>query len=597
MANNIVPAHLAVKAMRDNGYKNAAYALAELIDNSIQAGASYVELLCKEQSIYAGNRNVRNINQIAVVDNGSGMNAITLRKALQFGNGNYLDEGNHTGIGRFGMGLPSSSMSQCKRVEVWSWQNGFESALYSYLDLDEIQNEEMIEVPEPMTKEVPKIWIQTSKTLAHNGSGTLIVWSNLDKCAWKTGRAVVNNSEFLVGRIYRKFIESKKAIIRMVVFEEDNPTAFSIEQNAVANDPLYLISNASCPSPFDHQPMFELYCKEDIIFKHKGQEYNVKITCSYAKALARERPNAGATDYGKHASKNIGLSIMRADRELELDPAWTISHDPRERWWGVEVDFPPALDDIFGVTNNKQSAVTFAQMAKFDVDELTEGTSYHQLLEEWESYGDPRLPLLELSTNINNKIAAMRKLIKAQTKGNSIIKNKTDVEDFATRVTDERKKEGHVGGSDADEALSPEAQKPLLIKELTDQGVSSEAASETVTRIITNKHKYIFEEADLETPSFFSVRPKAGKILIILNTGHPAYENLVEVLAGDTSTDDTDKLKKRLSKASDGLKLLLTAWARYEDEQINPVQKERVQESRTDWGRVARDFLRDFSKG
>ena len=35
----IVPAHLAVKAMRDNGYKNAAYAVAELMDNSIQAGA------------------------------------------------------------------------------------------------------------------------------------------------------------------------------------------------------------------------------------------------------------------------------------------------------------------------------------------------------------------------------------------------------------------------------------------------------------------------------------------------------------------------------------------------------------------------------
>ena len=38
----IIPAHLAVKAMRDNGYKNAAYAIAELMDNSIQAGARKV---------------------------------------------------------------------------------------------------------------------------------------------------------------------------------------------------------------------------------------------------------------------------------------------------------------------------------------------------------------------------------------------------------------------------------------------------------------------------------------------------------------------------------------------------------------------------
>lgn len=37
--NLIVPPNLVVKAMRDNGYKNAAYAIAELIDNSIQHGA------------------------------------------------------------------------------------------------------------------------------------------------------------------------------------------------------------------------------------------------------------------------------------------------------------------------------------------------------------------------------------------------------------------------------------------------------------------------------------------------------------------------------------------------------------------------------
>ena len=40
MNHNIVPPHLVVQAMRDNGYKNAAYAVAELIDNSIQAGAT-----------------------------------------------------------------------------------------------------------------------------------------------------------------------------------------------------------------------------------------------------------------------------------------------------------------------------------------------------------------------------------------------------------------------------------------------------------------------------------------------------------------------------------------------------------------------------
>jgi hypothetical protein len=42
--------------MRDNGYKNAAYAIAKLMDNSIQAGATQVELLCGEKKQQVGSR-------------------------------------------------------------------------------------------------------------------------------------------------------------------------------------------------------------------------------------------------------------------------------------------------------------------------------------------------------------------------------------------------------------------------------------------------------------------------------------------------------------------------------------------------------------
>jgi len=38
---------------------------------------------------------------------------------------------------------------------------------------------------------------------------------------------------------------------------------------------------------------------------------------------------------------------VRAGRELDLDQAWVIKYDPVERWWGVEVEFPPALDEQF----------------------------------------------------------------------------------------------------------------------------------------------------------------------------------------------------------------------------------------------------------
>ncbi|MFM6209134.1 ATP-binding protein, partial [Planktothrix sp.] len=73
--HDIVPAHLAVQAMRDNGYKNAAYAIAELMDNAIQAGASQVELLCGERKTQVDQRKRSRIEQIAVLDNGRGMDA------------------------------------------------------------------------------------------------------------------------------------------------------------------------------------------------------------------------------------------------------------------------------------------------------------------------------------------------------------------------------------------------------------------------------------------------------------------------------------------------------------------------------------------
>src|SRR5262249_55745125 len=124
----LIPPSLAVQAMRDNGYRNTAYAVAELMDNSIQAGAATVELLCAEARELVQHRERRRIRSVAVVDDGSGMDAKVLRMALQFGNGTHLSD--REGIGRFGMGLPSASISQCSRLDVWSWQGDPDSALY-----------------------------------------------------------------------------------------------------------------------------------------------------------------------------------------------------------------------------------------------------------------------------------------------------------------------------------------------------------------------------------------------------------------------------------------------------------------------------------
>ena len=56
-----------------------------------------------------------------------------LTMALEFGNGMRLAD--RSGIGRFGMGLPNASISQCRRVDIWTWQAGPDNAVHSYLDV------------------------------------------------------------------------------------------------------------------------------------------------------------------------------------------------------------------------------------------------------------------------------------------------------------------------------------------------------------------------------------------------------------------------------------------------------------------------------
>ena len=595
---DLVPTHLAVQAMRDNGYRNTAYAIAELIDNAIQAEATQVELLCCESEELVQQRVRRRVRHIAVLDNGTGMDDALLRMALQFGNGTHLSD--RTGIGRFGMGLPSASISQCRKVEVWSWQDAPDKACYSHIDLAAVENRTMREVPAPEHQPLPQMWVDAAKSIG--ATGTLVVWSVLDRAMWRTANTIIRNSEFLIARMYRQFLNDGKVSIRMAAFPEDDPARFTIDEYAVANDPGYLIVPSSTPAPYDEEPMFQpdgdsWELKRTIRFREV--DHDVVIRFSYAKEDVRDRPNAGATDYGKHAGKNVGVSLIRARRELDMDQALVISYDPRERWWGVEVDFPPSLDDLFGVTNNKQSARNFSEVAANFKDVLIGGPgTTREQLDELAEDEDPSGPLLEMMSMIDRRLTVLRKAIEVQRKGSRRSRRRFDPsspEVQATEVTRERQQEGHRGQSDADEDRPESERTEVLKQELVEAGLSDQQARELAARTIESGIKYTFAEADLEGRSFFTVRPVAGEIVIKININHPAYRNLVEVLEADQveAGATESELRDRLQRAHRGLKLLLMAWARYEDEQTTEHEREQIQDIRTDWGRVAYRFLRN----
>jgi hypothetical protein len=595
--HDIVPAHLAIQAMRDNGYKNTAYAIAELIDNSLQAGAKNVQLLCGEEEV-DGNRNnkITRIGQIAILDDGGGMDEKTLRLSLQFGNGTHLETENQQGIGKFGMGLPASSISQCTLVEVWSWQDGVDNANYTYLDIHQIRKKQLMEIPKPKKHKIPKIYSRIGKDFGK--SGTLVVWSNLDRIFWRRAEAIIANSEFLIGRLYRKFLDKKKCSIRMVAFNLNDLINIKIDRYALPNDPMYLMDKTSCPAPFDKKAMFEEFGDRELKMpvKYNGKQYPVIVRFSVAKKEARMGDNPGNKPHGKHAKNNVGVSLVRANREIELDKSWTIQHEVTERWWGIELDFPSELDELFGLTNNKQYATNFSHLAEVDYNDLRGNKTITEYQQELEDQEDPIAPILELGSRIKSNLSAMRKYNDTQTKGARTANlmsesNEDSPESIATKITREMIDEGFTSKNDEQEKLPVKERIEQIEKVLIDQGLDAEDAKQISKTATDFGLKYVFAHADIQTPAFFTVRPKAGTIIITLNTEHPAYDKLMEIVDEDIDDASREELIDRLSRARDGLKLLLEAWARYEDTLPDGNIKDKAQEVRNDWGRMAKRFM------
>lgn len=590
----IIPPELAVKAMRDSGYKNTAYALAELIDNSVQANASNVEVICHEICRQVNERTSRRIRAIGILDNGDGMTPETLRLALQFGNGTHLTD--RKGIGRFGMGLPNSSISQCRRVEVWTWQSGPDNAMYSYLDVDDIEGRRLHAVPAPKPRPLPEEWRARSDSVGT--TGTFVLWTNFDdyRLSWRGARATLGHTESLVGRMYRKFIYEGLLSIRLLALleDEDAPT---IDKLVRVNDPLYLMQDSSTPVPFDAEPMFQPWGDTDEKFpiKYDGATHYVIVRMSWAReeTVPEDKSDRGAKPYGKHAAKNLGLSILREGRELDLDPAWTNSYDPTERWWGVEVEFSSALDEVFGVTITKQSATILSNMAQFDWQaEASPGESRSDFQERIQSEGDPRALLIHIVDHIRDQIQQVRKRLKKQTAGRRAKEDRhddPDVSDLATTKFRERAKQGYETDSDREEFT--EEDRDNLEKDLTeDKHYRRNVAHEIAQATFTRKRKVLFLDKAMEGYAFFNVEHKQGGLTeIVFNSNHPFYDQLLESLRPQISDETDAELMERIHTAADTLELLFAAWARYEMEEVR--QKNRLFEMRQEWGKMARFFL------
>mgnify|MGYP000547998646 FL=1 len=548
MSNRFLSAETVIESLRDNGYNNTAYALAELIDNSLQATATRVEVGFIEEQQEA--RKNYTVSEISIWDNGVGMDLDTLRVAMQFGGGTHRKDTG--GMGKFGMGLPNSSISQCKRVDVWSWQAGGVPH-HTYLDVDEMKSGALEEVPIPTAKAIPTKYEKAFFTKRPE-SGSLIIWSKLDRLSWKTGKSIYRHCEHLVGRMYRNFISDDNIKIESITYRKSADDMLDVydKETFKANDPMYLKKNTSLPElpgSYKNEAFFEKMDEEVISVEYidengEPKRDDVTITTSMVKKNISNRilkdtvGKLGGTTWGKHCSKNVGVSIVRANRELVLRDSFLTSalRESKGRFIGIEVSFPPTLDSVFGVTNNKQDAIRLIPYDMKTIFTQAGFDSEQEYLRDLEENSDSLLQVLKVVAVIRKHVSVLTKALDTINVEGKAIKGeepKTTCEGAASKATQgsaHRETHGH--------KTSDEPTKELKKEDVVDHlkkagGMSDEEAEEKAERLILTGNRFLIEDVARDSEAFFDVSTSKGLTLVLFNTNHVFYQKLVSKLDGD----------------------------------------------------------------
>src|SRR3989338_1011087 len=327
-AQEVIPnARRLIKSLRDIGY-DFSTAIADLIDNSIEAGASRVDILVE----FDGDSSF-----VRIADNGKGMSSDELKEAMRYGSERIYNEDD---LGKFGLGLKTASMSQCQSFSVASRISNETKNIAAFCwDLSHIEKTNKCEILPPKKKEI--------LALLHDPFdehiGTVVLWERLDRIlgfkhpygesARKKLISMCRELEDYLGMVFHKFL---------------------VNETAKQNLDIYL--NWNKLKPWDPFARTEPETKELSPIKVKLNHEGVSGKILLQPYILPTKEEFSSPDAFKHASgpanwnQQQGFYIYRADRMIQSGGWCGIrTRDEHTKLSRIELDFSPMLDNAFKI--------------------------------------------------------------------------------------------------------------------------------------------------------------------------------------------------------------------------------------------------------
>ncbi len=321
-------------SIRAIGYTTPA-AVADLIDNSIYAKASqiFIYFITGENSY------------VSILDNGEGMEKEDLKEAMKYGSGNPWQDRYSEDLGRFGLGLKTASLSQCRKLTVISkCKNGINGFCWD-LDyvIEEAKDWELLELDQDDIISMPQY--EKLETLEQ---GTLVVWQNLDKlCAGDEDKErgmilKIRDVEEHLAVTFHRFLQGEPGISRIQIFSNEVPIQ--------AKDPFYTAKSDEMPSE-----------KIPVTVEENGEgKIDYVIVTPYILPFSDSLTQNELNELGGKEGliKNQGFYIYRNKRLIVAADWFRLARKTDlTKLCRVKVDLPNSMDEAWTLDVKKSMAI------------------------------------------------------------------------------------------------------------------------------------------------------------------------------------------------------------------------------------------------